>query len=204
MESDRGYQNLKQLIEGLGNIFYDEGSYNLNLIFVRTSNIFTNMFSDILYVAYKVDEVENVLMLNATTKASLYGKGGVTNPLPGGTAVIIPNQYKSTWQYNKGDGSGKLPWGVPYLKQVKGIDYYRDANKDNVIDETNIQKNEIFYTNIHAMREPLSVNIPNSLPWTEGCMGADADNFANILDPILQKSIEIWGDLFTGTIIKAY
>jgi len=197
------YQILKKVVENKGYVFFDEGDYDLNFIWVRTSDVFTNMFTDLLHIAYKKNGIEQVVTLNATTKASLYGNGGATNPVPGGTAVIVPGQYRSAWSYTEGNGTGTLPWGKPYFQQIKGISYWRDVNKNNIIDKTNIQYNQIFGTNWHIMMEPLSVNVPGSLPWSEGCKGISQSDMLDIVAPITREAVKIWGPNFTGTLLES-
>ena len=199
------YQTLKTIVEKNNFIFFDSGSYNLNFVWERTSNIFTNMFTDFLYIAYRDENgAEQLISLKATTKASLYGQGGALNPLPGGEAVIKADQYRSSWKFTMGNGSGKLPWGYPYFQQVRGINYWRDNTKDNVVDEVNEQDNKIYGTNWHIMAEPLSVNAPGRLPWSEGCLGISYSDMMNVVVPIIKKAIPIWGDIFTGTIIETF
>ena len=197
------YQDLKTAIENKGFVFFDEGNYNLNFIWVRNDYIFTNMFTDTLYIAYKEDGNEKVLEFKATTKAALYSDGGALNPVAGGTAIIKAGQYRASWHFTMGNGTGTLPWGKPYFQQVRGIDYFRDNNKDNVVDEVNEQDNKIFGTNWHIMAEPLGVNKSGSKPWSEGCMGVSLNDMLNTIVPLVHKSIPIWGDVFTGTIIDA-
>jgi hypothetical protein len=198
------YQNLKNIVEKKGYEFFDNGAYNLNCVWERTDDIFTNMFSDLLHIAYK-DNIgaEQYVCLKATTKASLYGKGSVTQPLPGGTAVICPGQYPSAWMFSEGNGTNVAPWGLPYFAQMRSINYWRDANKDNIIDKTLLEKNEIYDTNWHVMAEPLSYNLPGCLPWSEGCMGISQVDMLTVLAPLCRLAIPIWGKEFTGTIMES-
>src|ERR1035437_9864944 len=118
------YQELKGAIEKKGYIFFADGNYNLNFVWERTSNIFTNMFTDFLHIAYRDNSgAEQLVSLRATTKASLYSHGGAMDPLPQGEAVIMPAQYHSSWSFTMGNGTGIAPWGKPYFQQVRGINY---------------------------------------------------------------------------------
>lgn len=197
------YQELKQLVLSKNFVFFDGPQlYNVNFVWERTSLVFTNMFTDSLHIGYMDENGEQCITLKATTKAALYGQGGVLNPVPGGTAVIKEGQYRSSWSFGMGNGTGILPWGAPYFQQVRGINYWRDANEDATVDEVNEQDNQLFGTNWHIMAEPLSVNIPGHLPWSEGCCGCSQSDMINIITPLMQKVIPIWGPLVTGTIIE--
>ena len=198
------YNDIKQLVLDAGYEFFEEGNYNLNMIWERTSDKFTNMFTDFLHTLYMIDGTPIKITLPATTKASLYGVGGVTNPVTGGTAIIVPGQYKSAWQFTMGNGTGIAPWGKPYFQQIQGINYYRDDTKDDTIDEINLETNKIYGTNWHVMGEPLSSTRPGSLSWSEGCMGISEQDMISVLLPILTKANAIWGNVYTGTILKTY
>ena len=199
------YQTLKQMVLAKGFVFYEEPQ-KLNRIWFRTNQIFTNMFTDTLYIAY-IDEAgeEMVVLINGTTKASLYGVGGATNPIPGGEAVIMGGQYEDVDQFIDGgnDGTGRAPWGKSYFYQIKGMNYWRDCNKDNQIDQTNPQYNKIFHTNEHIMSEPLSRNLPKNLPWSEGCTGYGQDDMENKVAPLARNHIKLYGNTFTRTILEA-
>lgn len=192
------YIKIKQLVLSKGFEFFEDGNYNLNCIWERTSDKFTNYFTDKFHILYKVDGVEHIVSIPATTKAGMYGKGTVTQPntVEGitGVAIIIPGQYKSTWQFTMGNGSGKLPFGYPYFQQIKGISYWRDGNKDDVVNRVNEQDNKLFGTNWHIMQEPIN-------NWSMGCMGISMNDMMNVVVPLVTKSTPIWGNVFTGTVI---
>ena len=197
------YQTLKKLVLAKGYEF-DEELQKLNKIWIRTNQIFTNMFTDSLYIAY-INETgeEIVVLINGTTKASLYGVGGATNPIPGGEAVIMAGQYKDVYEFvDGGNGTGKLPWGKSYFFQIKGMNYWRDCNKDNQIDQTNPQYDKIFHTNEHIMMEPLSSNLPKNLPWSEGCMGYSQSDMENVVAPLARIHLKLYGNTFTQTILE--
>jgi hypothetical protein len=193
------YNRIKQLVLDKDYKFFNGGDYDLNFIWERTSDTFTNYFTDKLHILYTVDNIEKIITLPATTKAGLYGKNTVTNPITvigiTGTAIIIPDQYLSSWKFNTGNGTGTLPWGYPYFQQIRGIKYWRDADKDKVIDYVGEQDNKVFGTNWHIMKEPIN-------NWSIGCMGISYDDMLTKVVPITKEAITRWGDIFSGTIIK--
>jgi len=65
-------QKVKLLLECCSALHTKNTSNFINIIFERTSDIFTDLFSDNCFVAYKKDGVKNVLELSCSTKASLY------------------------------------------------------------------------------------------------------------------------------------
>jgi hypothetical protein len=198
------YQFLKKVIEKFGYKFFDYGNYNLNFIWVRNDMIADNHFTDDLYVAYKDEDIEKVLSLKATTvpgtKGSLYNPktvGGVT-----GTSIIKEGQYIGSWKFVD---SFKEFSNYPYFRQIKPIDYYRDGNKDNIIDTNIVQEDKIFGTHWHRMS---NINDKRRLQdfevnnWSLGCCGCPLGEF-NKLIQLTRKAIRSGQpNIFTGIIIN--
>ena len=57
----------------------------------------------------------------------------------------------------------------------------------------NEEDNKIYGTNWHIMGEPLE-------NWSAGCCGVSESDMLNIVAPLMQKAIPIWGAIVTGTI----
>ncbi len=199
------YQTLKTAVENKGYVFFSSGNYNLNFIWVRNDLHATNHFTDDLFVAYKVNDVETVLAVKCTTKPGL--RGSLYNPVTvegiKGTAIIRENQYKGAWQFrDTTTGFSKYP----YFHQIKAIDYYRDGNEDNEIDEVQEQDNKIFGTFWHKMSnvgdkrkiEDFEVN-----NYSLGCMGCPVSEWDKVIELTREAVNAGQSTTFTGTIIDA-
>lgn len=193
------YDKVKQIFEKKGYLFYDNGTFNLNIGFVRESDEFTNELTDTMFIAYR-DEflLRRCICLPATTKAgfspALFNPKVVAGMM--GVAVVKPNQYRGTWQFV----DSYVGWlKYPYFQQIKPIDVYRDANGDKHIDKEQVQ-NGLFGINIHRM-SGIGVfgGILNN--WSEGCMGIDELNWRKIL-PVIRSAVKIYGINFTATLIE--
>ena len=88
--------------------------------------------------------------------------------------------------------------------QIKPIRYWRDGNKDNVIDEVN-PETAINGTHWHKMSnlgdkrkiEEFEVN-----NWSQGCMGCPISEWDKVIE-VTREAIEYGqSDVFTGTIIE--
>lgn len=193
------YNRIKELVLSKGYMFFEEGNYNLNFIWERTSDEYTNMFTDKLHILYLVCDVEKIITIPATTKPGL--KGAILNPVTvggvTGTSVICPGQYRSSWQYSQGLVGAKYPWSSVHFRQVRPISYWRDGNKDLKIDEEQFVPSANVGTHWHIMEEPVN-------NWSLGCMGISASDMLSKVDPIVKVANLIWGDIYTGTIIETY
>lgn len=187
------YKDLKALVTSKGYEFFDNGNYNLNIIYIRTNQDFTDKYTDKLYIAYRKNMSEMVYEAPCSTKA---GSHYVKNPLTylgiKGTAVLIPNQYKSTWQFI--DNNSLL--GTPYLKQIKNVKVWRDGIIDSDIDKQNIQEGN-FGINLHTAGDIKGI-VYN---WSAGCLVTPKVYWLEILD-LLRKSENLYGNVFSATLIE--
>lgn len=196
----RTYSDLKLAMKRKGYVFFEQGDYNLNIIFERTSDTFTNKFDDWMYIAYKINGRETVNIIPATSKPGLYGHGTATDPIPGGVAVTIPNQYRSAYQWiPKDKGWGAYPFNGEFFTLHGTISVWRDNNKDNKIDHVGIQGADYRTgVNIHKMSNPGSHGFPVN-NWSNGCSGAEEPSFMSIVPIVNQAIIESGSDIFTAT-----
>jgi len=137
-------------------------------IMVRSTEDSVNEFDDKFYL-FKGEEFVSVT--SCTTNKGLNG-----------TAVIQSNN----WNYDShrfGLHKGKME----ALRQVKGINYYRDTNKDLKTDETGKIFNDIIFVNIHgATYNKGSKQVSTKIGgWSEGCIvlndNAYYENFISLV-----------------------
>ena len=199
------YQTLKKSVENKGYTYFDSGNLNLNFVWVRNDYHATNHFTDDLFVGYKENDQEKVLAIKCTTKPGL--KGSLLNPVTvegvTGTAIIKENQYRGAWQFI--DSYTQFST-YPFFRQIKGIDYYRDGNKDTEIDKVNEQDNKIFGTQWHRMSNSGDKRLVEQFEiqnWSLGCMGAPIVEWDKVVE-LTRKAISAGqSNIFTGTILNA-
>jgi hypothetical protein len=189
---------IKAIFQKKGYRFFQYGDFNINLVFVRESNEFTNKFTDTLYCIYKEYGSWKVLQLPCSTKAGWWG--GIFNPITvagkTGTAVLVPNQYKGAYKFI----DSYFGWlQYPYFHQIAPVKVWRDYDKDLQIDK--IQQQEgLFGINIHRGGNVGVIGgfINN---WSQGCLVMEEPFFRKLL-PIIRQSVKIYGDVFTATLIE--
>jgi len=201
----RTYEEVKKAVLAKGYKFY-VGHLNINLIFERTSNVYTNEFTDLLHIVYQENKENKIISLNCTTKPGLYGGHAVMNPknINGvtGVACIVPGQYLSS--HSLIDNPKELsfynyPFNYPFLGQIKALKMWRDFDKDNQIDKVQ-EQSSVSGINFHIMsqKELDGTKVNN---WSEGCFGCSKTNF-NIAMSLLQKGAKIYGPKFTITLME--
>lgn len=193
------YPDLQLAFKKKGYQFFDNGTFNLNIGFIRESDEFTNRLTDTMFIAYR-DEyaIKRIICLEATTKAGI--SPALLNPkvISGmkGCAVVVPNQYLTTWKFI----DSYIGWlKYPYFQQVKEISVYRDPDGDTSIDKEQVQKG-LFGINIHRMS---GIGMAGGLlnNWSEGCMGISEIDWVKVL-PVIRKAVSMYGDTFTVTVLE--
>ncbi len=197
----RTYESVKQAVINKGYVWFEK-TYSLNFIWERTSYNATNVFDDLLHVCYlDAKLVPQIKSIPATTKPGL--KGSLLEPVLvegiRGTAIIECGQYLSSWQFKD---TTKEFSSYPYFRQIGKINYYRDGNKDRIIDKVNRQVAKLFGTHWHRMSNNGTYGSGQVNNWSLGCMGSPEPEWAKIL-PIVRTSVKLYGDKFTGTIMES-
>jgi len=188
---------IKSTVIAKGYKWFENGDFNLNLVGIRnsdTGDTVTNKFDDTFFIAYRDAGSWKVLNYACTTDPGAHWQQAPMNA--GGTASLVPNQYRSTWRIDLHQGLYKA------LKQFKPVDTYRDKNKDlkytrHIEDITN----GIYGINIHRAS---ATGVSNRVDkWSAGCQViADSADFANLmyLAHVAEKK---YGNSFTYTLLES-
>lgn len=174
--------------------------YSVNLGGVRTADNESNKFNDWLYAfCYLPEGGLKFVIVPATTDPGLYYR---KNPLNDkGTAIIVHDrQYRGVYQLQDPEKNPELRGhkGEKAFRQVKSMDYWRDANRDKYLDFEGEVFTEIAYTNIHDMGT-LGKDVNK---WSAGCPGTIEDNLERIFE-VAELQIEHGlGDIFSFTLLS--
>ncbi len=196
----RSYEKIMSAVKAKGYKFF-EAEGDINMIWERTSDIITNRFTDWLHVTYKENGIGKVLTIPSTTKPGI--KGSTDSPITyegiTGTAIIIPGQYRKCDRFEDTyTGFSKYP----FMRQIGPINYWRDGDRDQIVDHVQEQDNKIFGTHCHKMSPNGNYGSGLIDNWSLGCCGAPEPEWIKIL-PIIRKSIPLWGNIFTRTIMES-
>ena len=189
-------ENIKSYFSAKGYKFFDtpDKRLNLNIIGVRRDNQGSNTFDDFLLMMYREEELMVSHRWQATTDP---GKYWLMNPMnPKGTAVLVPGQYRGTWQLGKHQNNYEA------LVQSKPVKVWRDNNKDEVIDYENIKTmidEGYFGINIHRSNPYTESYVINK--WSAGCqVFKKVEDFKTFME-LCRDSAKLYGPKFTYTLI---
>jgi len=190
------YDKIKEVYAKKGYLFYDTGNFNLNMGFVRESDEFTDHLTDTFFIAYRDEmNIKRCVYYPCTTKAGI--SPALLNPkiIAGmkGVAVIVPNQYRSSYQFV----DSYVGWlKYPYFQQIKPVEVWRDPNGDTHIDKNQSQTG-LFGINVHRM-SGIGILAGIVSNWSEGCSGMGELDWRKFL-PIIRESVKRYGTTFTFT-----
>jgi hypothetical protein len=190
-------ENIKSYFAAKDYKFFDtpDKRLNLNIIGVRRDNQGSNTFDDFLLVMYREEELMVSHRWQVTTDP---GKYWLMNPMnPKGTAVLVPEQYRGTWQLGKHQGKYEA------LVQRKPVKVYRDNNRDDIINYNNITTlvdEGYFGINVHRSNPYDQSYVVNK--WSAGCqVFKKVDDFNAFMD-LCRDSAKVYGPKFTYTLIE--
>ncbi len=186
--------DFEALLKKKGYAYFTKGDYNLNIIGVRAKGTtVTNMYDDILIVIYNENGKPVRKCYNITTDPGMYY---MENPMNSkGTAILVPNQYRSTWKIGLHRGEYEA------LCQAKAVKVYRDGNQNriyNLAPET--IDTGMFGINIHRSAKIFTLNAVNQ--YSAGCQVFNSKSDFVEFMKLCNKSAKIFGNSFTYTLIK--
>jgi len=191
------YKILKALVEREGHKFFDKGSFNVNIVGVRSKNTKAGKFDDMIYVAYRSKGQEILFEAKATLDP---GSKYLLSPLNSkGTAIIAPGQYRGAYKIGIHGRSWKSG-GYKALEQKNTISYYRDNNKDKCLDRFGNKYYENGKTNIHRASKWKIEELVKG--YSAGCQVIQNYNKFQKFMYICEKAKAIHGNSFTYTLIQ--
>lgn len=184
-------------VQAAGHKVFTRGSYNLNIIGVRSPSRTPNKFDDRLHVVYW--DGDGKLAHNSWRITTDPGTYWLENPMNvAGTAILCPGQYRGVYKLGQHRGYDAL------VQRGGKVKVYRDDNRDDVLDHDEDNAAEGYFgINIHraSTREGGSTRVNK---WSAGCqVFADPSDFAVFLSTVkLQTKYHPTWTRFTYTLIE--
>lgn len=191
-------EQYKKVFSEKGYAFFEKGDYNLNIVGVRNDSGDASKFDDFLNILYKIDGEWVCDVYPATTEP---GPSILKRPLKSvqhkGTAILVPDQYRSTYRIGTHGGRRSYTALIQRGAQVRVV---RDNNRDSKPDYHNPEEQGWFGINIH--RHWGSDARVNTGGVSAGCqVFQSSKDFYEFMDTC-QESADKWGNSFTYTLIE--
>ena len=182
-----------------GYALFEKGDYNLNIIGVRNDSGDPSKFDDCLIVIYKIHDQWVCDLYPATTEP---GPSILKTPIKSvrhkGTAILVPDQYRSTYQIGMHGGKRKYTALVQRSGQVS---VWRDNNRDQHANTSSVPvERGMFGINIHRHWGPDEREYTGGV--SAGCQVFQSSvDFYEFMDTC-NRSADKWGNKFTYTLIN--
>jgi hypothetical protein len=188
---------IKSTVIAKGYKWFETGDFNLNLVGIRnsdTGDTVTNKFDDTFFIAYKDAGKWKIHNYACTTDPGAHWQQSPINA--GGTASLVPDQYRSSWRIDLHQGLYKA------LKQFKPVRVYRDKDKDLSYDRLPEDITQgIYGINIHRANANHASNTVDK--WSAGCQVIqDPADFANLMY-LAHTASQKYGNSFTYTLLNS-
>lgn len=166
-----------------------KGTYNVNIIGIRSKNMVPDKFDDLLVVIYQNYLNQTVVKrFDMTTDPGLYY---LENPINiKGTAILFPDQYKGAFALGKHKG-------YPALVQVKNMKVWRDNNRDSNFNAGDLDEGN-FGLRIHRAYKKGSTKVGK---WSAGCQVVAEPVEFDYFIRICTEAATIYGNSFTYTLL---
>lgn len=167
---------------------FTNGDYNLNIFGIRNDSRASGTFDDAMGVLYKERGLWELFVFPATVDCGVFYMKSPMNP--DGAAFIKEGFYKGLWQI----GGFK---GVECLIQKAPVQYYRDNNRDEIIDlnPNTVAKGNIgLFCHPHFQNFGTAEKIHNS---SAGCqVPQDYKDFKKLMT-LCKTSMALYGNSFS-------
>lgn len=186
------FEALKRAVTKLGHPWFTSGDFNLNLVGIRSDDIDSNAFNDLVCVAFYQGGQPVCLQFPATTDPGLYYR---TNPINvSGTAILTAGHHRGIWEIGKHQGKYEA------LVQRRPVTVHRDADKDGRIDLSAGTETGLFGINLHRAREDgRSMQVDR---WSAGCQVVAKSQDFDILMAVVRRARTQWPNYFSYTLIN--
>jgi len=139
----------KKVFKDKSYAFFEKGDYNINIMGVRNDSGKADKFDDNINIIYRVGDEWVVDIYAATTEP---GTNILKRPIvKGGTAILVPGQYRSTYKIDTHGGKRKY---TALCQRSGKVKIWRDDNRDRKPDYSGPVHEGMFGINIHRQWGP--------------------------------------------------
>lgn len=177
-------------------LVFNGGSYDFNLVGVRSADARVDFFDDMLYAFYRDDSIPENYKIWSYPVTTLSGSYYLQNPMNvKGTAILKAGQYRGMWKTGMHNSQFALIQAAPCI-------VIRDNNKDGRWDfNTGIEETGVFNIDCHRKESRgIATNVGLA---SAGCVvHADAERFDSEFMPMMKTAADLRGNGFTFTLIN--
>ena len=172
-------EKIHEVMRKNGMIVFTE-PFSVTLGGIRTNDNKANTFNDWLFASFCDDKGKlNSVIIAGTTDAGVTARLKPTNPK--GTVIIQHGvQHRGVYRLEnpKVNTTERGHKGNEAFRQIKPMKYWRDNDRDGILEFGNNEETSLSFTNGHDMGTR-GITVDN---WSEGCWGSTERNMQLLYD----------------------
>tara|TARA_R100001509_G_scaffold164254_1_gene141188 strand:+ start:2313 stop:2951 length:639 start_codon:yes stop_codon:yes gene_type:complete len=193
-------EQVKQVMDKKGYVFFEKGKFNVNIIGVRSSSKKSNLFDDYMLLIYKNKKDQWEVQSSVITTDP--GEKYLVNPINDkGAAILVPNQYRGVYRLDIHARSNSRFAHEALCQRGAPLQVWRDNNKDKVLDHDPETTDEGWFgINIHRSKSSGEADYVGS--YSAGCqVFKNSTDFKIFLD-VIKRAKSLYGNSFSYTLLE--
>ena len=191
-------ERVKGIMKKKGYSFFEKGSYNINIIGIRSEEKKSNKFDDTMLLIYRNKKKEWEVQSAVITSDP--GEKYLIQPMNRkGTAILVPNQYRGVYKVDIHARSNAKFAHEALCQRGGKLKVWRDNNRDKILDHDPETVDEGWFgINIHRSKTG-EANYVGS--YSAGCqVFKNGTDFKLFMD-VVKRSRDLYGNNFSYSLL---
>jgi len=193
--------NIKGVMRKKGYSFFEKGSFNVNIVGIRSGEKKANKFDDTLLLVYKnkKEQWEVISSVITTDPGKHYLVDSPVNDR--GTAILVPGQYRGIYRVDIHASSNKNFAHEALCQRGGVLSVWRDNNFDDILDHNPESIEEGWFgVNIHRSKSSGAANYVGA--YSAGCQVFKNSTEFRLFMDVINRSKDKYGNSFTYTLLE--
>jgi len=193
-------ENVEREIKKKGYVFFSRGTFNVNVIGIRSKEKKANYFDDTMLLIYKNKKEEwEVLSSVITTDPGTYYL--VDHPVNSvGTAILVPDQYRGIYKVDIHAANNRSFAHEALCQRGGTLKVWRDNNRDTILDhDPDSVDVGWFGVNIHRSKSTGEAIYVGS--YSAGCQTFKNSTDFKLFMAVVNRAKSMYGNSFTYTLL---
>jgi len=192
--------NIKGVMRKKGYSFFEKGSFNVNIVGIRSGEKKANKFDDTLLLVYKnkKEQWEVISSVITTDPGKHYLVDSPVNDR--GTAILVPGQYRGIYRVDIHASSNKNFAHEALCQRGGVLSVWRDNNFDDILDHNPESIEEGWFgVNIHRSKSSGAANYVGA--YSAGCQVFKNSTEFRLFMDVINRSKDKYGNSFSYTLL---
>ncbi len=191
--------NVKSVMKKKGHVFFESGTFNVNIIGIRSKEAQSNKFDDTMLLIYKNKKREWEVQSSVITTDP--GEKYLVHPLnKKGAAILVPNQYRGVYKIDTHARHNSKFAHEALCQRGNVVKVWRDNNRDKILDHDPETVDEGWFgINIHRSKVGEASYVGS---YSAGCQVFKNGTDFKLFMSAVKKSADLYGNSFSYTLLE--